>query len=129
MRIAHLALLVQDMDASLKFYCDGLGFTHAFSLPHPATGERWLEYVRMDEGQFLELMCARDGQQRGGFHFCLEVEDFEGFCKAVSARGIEIIPANDNGSFFNIQAYIVDPDGNRIELTRAHTKSPLYGNW
>lgn len=75
--IAHLAFDVADMEKSLHFYCDILGFTRAFDIPNDQ-GEPWIEYIKVCEGQFIELFYG--GQNKPGHvdrpvgfsHLCLE---------------------------------------------------------
>ncbi len=132
MRIGHLAFNVADMKKSMEFYCDGLGMTHAFSLPHPETGEPWIEYLRLGEGQFIELFYTKPGfesKNNGYLHLCIEVDDCVKACEEAAARGVTILTQPKQGSDFNIQAWIADPDGNRIELMQISPKSPQKANW
>ena len=45
--IAHTAVTVKDMDESIRFYTQVLGFKKAFSIPHYVTGEPWIEYLNV----------------------------------------------------------------------------------
>jgi len=127
MGIGHLAFNVADMKKSLDFYCNGLGFKHAFSLKHPQTGEDWIEYLFIGQGQFIELFYTKPGfvnSNNGYTHFQLEVDDCVAACKEFEARGVVLTSQPKQGSDFNIQAWTADPDGNRIEIMEIRPESP-----
>ena len=51
--IAHSAVTVKDMDESIRFYTQALGFRQAFELSHPETDEPWIVYLSICPDQFL----------------------------------------------------------------------------
>ena len=61
--IAHTALTVSDMEASLKFYREALGFEKAFET-HDANDNPWIVYIYVGSDQFLELFYAEPGQEK-----------------------------------------------------------------
>ena len=132
LKIAHLAFTVSDMDQALDFYCNGLGCKHAFSLTNKETGEKWIEYLRVGEGQFIELFYPGKDFVPGDksyLHLCIEVPDCEGFVKELEGRGVKIVTYPRKGRDHNTQAWIADPDGNRIELMQISPDSPQKANW
>ena len=58
--IAHAAYNVSDMKASLEFYAGKLGMKHAFSIPRD-DGAPWIEYIKVAEGEFIELFYSDGG--------------------------------------------------------------------
>jgi catechol 2,3-dioxygenase-like lactoylglutathione lyase family enzyme len=58
--IGHVALKVADIERSLAFYRDRLGFREIMRLNHD-TGELWLVYLRITDTQFLELFPDGEG--------------------------------------------------------------------
>ena len=59
-------------------------------------------------------------------HLCLEVEDIQGTVKAFRAKGVEVTDVV-MGSDHSWQAWLADPDGNKIELheyTRESKQTP-----
>ena len=52
--IGHVAFYAADMDKSLNFYCNVLGFTDAFEISDNE-GKPWIRYIKICEGQFIEL--------------------------------------------------------------------------
>ena len=53
-RIGHLAYQTADMNATLSFYRDMLGFKHIFSIQNEQ-GQPWIEYLMVPDGRFIEL--------------------------------------------------------------------------
>ena len=60
--IAHWALKVSDLDRSLAFYRDTLGFTEMMRLHHD-NGDTWLVYLRITDTQFVELFPGGEGSR------------------------------------------------------------------
>lgn len=125
-RIAHLAYLVNDMDKTLGFYTEILGFRHAFSIPNDA-GEKWIEYLMTPDGRFIELFHpeGRPVERDSGYlHLCLEVDDCAAAVAELEAKGVSIRIYPNQGKDGNWQAWIRDPDGRDIELMQLSPDSP-----
>lgn len=128
--IAHNAVTVRDMQESLRFYTEALGFTKAFELNHPDTGEPWIVYLHICGGQFLELFYGGKednpwhDDQIGFNHFCFEVDDIFGTVERIRNAGclMDIEPCQ--GCDGNWQAWVTDPNGVRIELMKIMPESP-----
>jgi lactoylglutathione lyase len=127
--IAHTALTVKDMAKSLDFYTRVLGFTKAFSLKEPKTGEPWIEYLQAGR-QFIELFYHGTEDTpwreslRGFNHLCLETDDINKTVKAIEAAAYPMDKGVSQGSDKNFQAWLTDPDGIRIELMQIDPESP-----
>jgi lactoylglutathione lyase len=128
--IAHYAITCKDMEKSLDFYTRVLGFKKAFDLAEPKTGKPWINYLYMGAGQFVELFYnGIDGNeaargQKGFNHICLEIDDLKAYCEGIHKTGYKLDVEPNQGSDFNLQAWITDPDGVRIELMQIDPKSP-----
>ncbi len=128
--MAHAAVTVKDMDLSLKFYTEALGFRKAFELSHYATGEPWIIYLCVAPGQFLELFYGgtEDNPWRDGLigfsHLCFEVDDLEATVQRIREAGFPIDAEPKQGSDHNWQAWVRDPNGIRIELMKIMPDSP-----
>ena len=128
--IAHNAVTVLDMEASLRFYTDGLGFKRAFEIPYPETGEPWIVYLNICKGQFLELFYGGKVEHpwnyaEAGFnHFCFEVDDIFATVERIRAAGFPIDVEPNQGADTNWQAWVTDPNGIRIELMKIEPGSP-----
>lgn len=117
----HTAYNVKDMEKSLKFYHDVLGFEKAFELRNQKTGEPWIEYIHAGGSQFIELFYTEEGAEKqtgeiGYNHLCLEVKDIHEIVKRIEEAGAPLDAPVKIGTDKNWQCWTHDPDGNRIEL-------------
>jgi lactoylglutathione lyase len=119
-QLAHTAYRVRDVDASVAFYTR-LGIDEAFRL-HRDDGSLWIVYLQINADQFLELFpgatrpLETTPESIGYHHFCLQVDDLAATVADFEAKGVVIDRPIKMGLDGNLQAWIVDPDGNRIEL-------------
>jgi lactoylglutathione lyase len=119
--IAHWALKVKDLDVSLKFYRDTLGFAEMMRL-HKDNGDTWLVYLRITDTQFVELFPEGVGDRAPDMdavainHICLEVPSVDEAAASLRTLGIKLTTDPKLGLDGNRQAWFEDPDGNRIEL-------------
>ena len=125
LRIAHAAFTVSDMDKALEFYCGVLGFTKAFVL-NDANGNPWINYIKISDGQFIELFYGkptRVGNQSYA-HLCLEVDDIHAVADAIKVKGLRLDVKPNQGKDLNWQCWVSDPDGNKIEFMQLSDNSP-----
>jgi lactoylglutathione lyase len=119
--IGHVALKVVDLDRSLEFYRDTMGFAEMMRLNRD-DGSVWLVYLRITDTQFIELFLHGEGDRAPGSgrtainHFCLECGDLDATAAALRAAGIKLTVEPKMGADHNRQCWIEDPDGNRIEF-------------
>ena len=115
--LAHVCFTVSDLNRALEFYGDKLGFPVAFEFRRP-TGERYGVYLKTGNRTFIELfqgaLNARAEKQSYG-HICLEVDDVARTVAELRAKGLELTEPM-LGKDQSWQAWLADPDGNRIEL-------------
>jgi len=98
-RIDHIAVLVEDLEAPLKFWQEALGLelTHIQDMPAEMaqiaflpTGGSEIELVRPTNsdsglGRFLEKRGP------GMHHICLEVDDILGMLAQLKEKGVQLI--------------------------------------
>jgi lactoylglutathione lyase len=119
--LAHVAIKVTDLDRSLDFYINKLGFPEMLRL-HKDDGSTWLVYLRITDDQYLEVFPGAENDRAPGWdangmnHMCLSVEDIDAVVKRIEAAGIALLLPLKLAVDGNRQAWIEDPDGNRIEL-------------
>ena len=123
MRVLHTMLRVNDLEESLRFYCDVLGmrllrrkdyptgrFTLAFVGYGPEERETVLEFTHNWDTHGYTL-----GDAYG--HIALGVNDIYATVEAMRAKGAKVVrepgPMKHGGSEI---AFIEDPNGYRIEL-------------
>ncbi len=115
--IAHICFTVRDLEASVDFYQNKLGIAHAFDFTNDQ-GERTGVYLHAGDRTFIELFPGepeeRDDAQSYR-HVCFEVDDLESTLAALSNKEVEATPMELGGDQ-SWQAWVEDPDGNRIEL-------------
>lgn len=128
--LAHTALNVSDMEKSIAFYCDVLGFEKAFEMAEPNTGEPWIVYLYAGGNQFIELFYGgvnytEYANENIGFsHLCFEVSDIQAIADQVAKAGWELDRPVKFGIDNNWQCWVRDPDRNRVELMQLGEDSP-----
>jgi lactoylglutathione lyase len=138
-RMSHVGLAVSDLEASLRFYSEGLGFevgarfeagddVAAVSEVEPPVRSR-SQYLSKD-GFRLELLDweipgvqgspSAVRNQLGLTHLCLEVDDLAETTDRLIAAGATEVPGAsvvvERGPLDIAIAVLADPDGTRIEL-------------
>lgn len=118
--LTHVAIRVADVDRTLEFYVGKLGFSELMRLDRD--GRLWLVYLRITDDQYLEVFPegvggpAPEAEAVGYNHLCLAVPDIDRTVAELEAAGIPLFRPKTLGADGNWQAWIVDPDGHRIEL-------------
>ncbi len=115
--LAHVCFIVRDLDASIAFYRDKLGMTEAFPFLKD-DGTRFGVYLHAGARNFVELFVGEPepyDEKQSYRHICLEVDDIQSTVKALRAKGVEVTDVK-MGSDKSWQAWLADPDGNKIEL-------------
>lgn len=128
-RIGHLAYRAANMEKTLAFYTQMLGFKHLFSIKDDQNNP-WIEYVMTPDGRFLEFFyTAAPGVPDIGasyMHLCLEVDDCAAAVAELEAKGVRIDRPVKTGKDGNRQAWVKDPDGRDIEIMELVNVSPQY---
>lgn len=127
--IGHMAFSVDNMEETLRLYRDVLEFEkiHEFN---DDNGKPWLVYLRVKDGSYIELFYGatekinRKDSGAGFLHICLECDDVYTTVAELQKKNIKIDIAPMQGKDKNCQAWITDPDGNRIELMTIDPDSP-----
>ncbi len=136
---SHLGICVSDLERSVRFYCDGLGFepvaSHQVGKEFAAVME--LEGVDLDsrmlsrDGMTVELLGYQapkafgDGDRRpmnqlGLTHLSLRVDDVDRVAAVIEDFGGTVVgPTRTTFDLSGVKLdflYCTDPDGVRIEL-------------
>ncbi len=115
--LAHVCFIVRDLDASIAFYRDKLGMKEAFPFLKD-DGTRFGVYLHVGARNFIELFVGKPepyNDKQSYRHICLEVEDIQFAVKTLRKKGVEVTDVK-MGSDKSWQAWLADPDGNKIEL-------------
>lgn len=120
--LGHLVLYVRDLERSAAFYGDVLGWKRVFpeisGMPVAAfsSGRTHHELLLIEVG--LGAAALPSGRRLGLYHFGLKVGDTDDELRDALARmndaGVEIVGTADHTVTHSL--YILDPDGNEIEL-------------
>ncbi|HEY8596854.1 MAG TPA: VOC family protein [Thermomicrobiales bacterium] len=118
--IGHVAIRANDLENVVAFYTGKLGLAEMFRL-NQDDGSLMLVYLRLTDDQYIEIFPNGVGEPParnavGYTHLCLAVSDLEATVAALEAAGVTIDVALKTGKDNNRQAWISDPEGNRIEL-------------
>ena len=117
MKLELIPLPVSDVDRSIAFYADKLGFNKDFDV-QPSEGVRVVQLTpegsgcSVGFGTGLDVYAGEPGSIRG-LH--LAVEDIEAARAELVGRGVEVGEIHDFGGGVR-GADFSDPDGNSFEL-------------
>ena len=137
--VSHIGICVSDLDVSLRFYCEGLGFEVVAS---HEVGEEFAELMEVDGVHLRSRMIRRDGvtlelldyvspgttgtterrpmNQLGLTHLSLQVDDVGSVAATIESLGGTVVRATRTTLAFGEASldflYCTDPDGVRIEL-------------
>jgi lactoylglutathione lyase len=136
--VSHVGICVSDLDRSLAFYRDGLGFSP--TMAH-TVGAEFAKLMEVDGVALRSQFVARDGltiellaydspgvtgdgsrrpmNQLGLTHINLRVDDIETVAAAIAAHGGTVL-SDTRTTFGDVMdfVYCTDPDGVRIELMK-----------
>jgi catechol-2,3-dioxygenase len=121
--LGHIVLYVKDLDRSVHFYRDVLGFRAIV----PSDGSR-ARAMAFSSGrthhELLLIEVGKDaphpgtGYRSGLYHFGLKVGDSDDELRDVlatlSAEGVRVVGSADHTSTHSL--YLLDPDDNELEL-------------
>ena len=137
MQYLHTMIRVTDLDASLGFYCDGLGlvetrrhesnqgrFTLVFlAAPNDLSG------AQKHKAPLIELTYNWDPEEYTGGrnfgHLAYRVEDIYRLCAHLQTLGVTINRPPRDG----YMAFVRSPDGISIELLQEGTALPTQEPW
>lgn len=107
--VDHVAINVSDVESAIDFYTTVLGLSRRVDRPEFGFAGAWMDAG----GQQVHFMEAPVPAGLGQ-HFSLLVEDLDGAVADIRAHGVEVSDPIPVGS--DLQAFLLDPSGNTIEL-------------
>ncbi len=119
----HVTLVVKDLEASRKFYVDGLGMQQ-MDRPGFSFAGSWfqagstqihliLEYAESGPSGNLVPEEFRTGRTH---HFAFEVDDAHAATARINELGIPIVQGPKARPDGAVQVFVTDPDGHVVEL-------------
>ena len=130
MKYLHTMVRVSDVDRSLDFYCNKLGFREVRRMESPQ-GRFTLYYLAApgDEDAQIELTYNWDpeayGEGRNFGHLAYEVDDIYALCERLMRSGVTINRPPRDGSM----AFVRSPDRHSIELLQKGAPLPPKEPW
>lgn len=138
-RFSHLGLCVAELERARRFYVEALGFSEESALQ--VKGEPSDTLLGLQETDLQAVYLVRDGlrlellhyvspghreaprprpmNQLGLTHLSLRVSDLDAALRRIEANGGELLGASRIGVGAVGAAFVLDPDGTRIELVAA----------
>lgn len=118
MKYLHTMVRVRDLDASLRFYCEGLGLKEVRRMENNA-GRFTLVFLSADETPAAEIELTYNwdpepayGSSRNFGHMAFRVDDLYAVCARLQAMGYTINRPPRDGHM----AFVRSPDLISIEL-------------
>jgi methylmalonyl-CoA/ethylmalonyl-CoA epimerase len=134
-RIDHIGIVVQELDAALHTYCDMMGFR---LLQRITIAEQLVEAAFLDAGNgTIELIAPTDSSSgtarflqtrgEGTHHICFEVEDIVASLAALAAQGLRLIDSAPRQGVHGLVAF-VHPKATHGILIELLQRSPEHNS-
>lgn len=120
-KLLHTRFRVSDLERSIAWYCDNLGFRCTRRTDRSPAGNQ-LAFLELPGNEhFIELCYSPDYDLKVPedlMHIAIAVPDLIAFCDELEKKGLEIWPANWRETFptGHKMAFLTDPDGYEVEL-------------
>ena len=116
-RVQYSTLIVRDLEDSVRFYRDSLGFAEGYHVDLPNNAK--ITIMQSPRGACVELIEST-AYETGMYSIGTDVDDLDETLRALAERGCEPITPIVNTSVGR-QTFILDPNGVRICLIE-HTQ-------
>ena len=113
-RLDHVGIVVNNLDDSLRTYCDGMGMRLLQRMLIPG---QLVEAAFLDTGNStIELIAPTDGESgtarflqkrgEGTHHVCYEVDDIEAVLADLRAQGVQLIDEAPRQGVHGLVAFV-----------------------
>lgn len=114
----HINFPISDVERTKEWYGKVFGMTHIDVSRVSDTPILLLTYGNFD----LHFTPHENAPNLDPHHFCIEVEDWDGFMEHLASLGIEYTDMVERPQNNSKACYIRDPDNNIVEIMH-------HGNW
>ena len=137
MQYLHTMIRITDIDASLRFYCDGLGLQEVRRYESEAgrftliflAAPRDVEAAKINKAPLVELTYNWNSEDYTGGrnfgHLAYRVDDIYALCDHLESQGVIINRPPRDG----YMAFVRSPDGISIELLQSGDPLPPAEPW
>lgn len=120
-KLLHTRFRVSDLDRSIDWYCNNLGFKLTRRTDRSPAGNQLAFLELPGNDHFIELCYSPDYElnvPEDLMHIAIAVPDLIAFCDELEKKGLEIWPADWREKFpgGHKMAFLTDPDGYEVEL-------------
>jgi len=132
-RLGHVAFRVKDVEASIRWYAQAFGAREVFRATRDDGGVQ-LVYIALAPDHLVEFFPGGKNpietppDPLGYAHTCLLVDDIEASLRRLAGMGVQPENPVRTGRAGQKLAFVVDPDGNRLELMEIPADSPIHGS-
>lgn len=121
-KFLHTRVRVGDLERSIRWYCDNLGFQVVSRTDRSPAGNQLAHLELPGNDHQFELTWSPDydlNVPEDLMHIAIGVPDLVAFCDELEKKGLEIWPENWREEFTSggrKMAFLTDPDGYEVEL-------------
>lgn len=121
-KFLHTRIRVSDLEKSIRWYSDNLGFVCTRRSEKSPAGNQ-LAFMELPGNEhFLEFCFSPDYKvefPEDLMHTCVGVDDIIAYCQKIEDNGVEVWPDNWKEKFSSGErkmAFVTDPDGYEVEI-------------
>ncbi len=119
-----IGVYVRDIDACLRFYCEGLGLPKVGELEFPegrvqhriAIGESLLKLMQFRDGDAPPAAPSGRLAQAGIRYITITVRNLPTLVEELQAKGLTFVVSPRRSPSGSLIAMLEDPEGNTVEL-------------
>jgi catechol 2,3-dioxygenase-like lactoylglutathione lyase family enzyme len=113
--ISHAAIYSKNIDSSLSFYRDLLGYDEPYRLVNPDSTTA-LVFIKINDLQCIELFPERTANSDRLYQVALITDDAEAMRLYLASCGVKVPEKAGKGRIGNFGFTVKDPDGHNVEI-------------
>ena len=118
--ISHVGFFVSDLPKAEAFWHDFLGFDEAYALKKPASGEKGISFIKINDRQHIELFNETPPMAHNMLsHLCFSVGSIEQMRQFLRSKGYDLKGPAARTRAGDLAFEIKDPDGVLIEFVQS----------